>query len=157
MTRFFRHLPSALRALRTFQVNARPPRSSRRRHSLRFLPLEQLEGRLVLSAFHVSTLADSGAGSLRDAITQANSHAGADVITFQEGLTGTIALTGGELEITDGLKINGPGADALTVSGNNASRVFQVEPGATVRLSGLTIAGGNAGIGNGGGIVPAGP
>ena len=92
------------------------------------------------------------AGSLRDAITQANAHAGADIIVFQPGLTGTIALTGGELDITDDLKINGPGADKLTVSGNNTSRVFKVEAGETVTISGLTIAGGNAGTGNGGGI-----
>ena len=134
------------------QVQARPPRRSRRRATRRCLPLEQLEGRLVLSAFHVTTLTDGGAGSLRDAITQANTHAGADIIVFQPGLTGTIALTGGELDITDDLTINGPGADKLTVSGNNISRVFKVESGETVRISGLTIAGGNAGTGNGGGI-----
>ena len=79
-------------------------------------------------------------------------HAGADVIVFQQGLTGTIALTGGELDITDDLKINGPGADKLTVSGNNTSRIFQVESGETVRISGLTIAGGHVDSGNGGGI-----
>src|SRR5262249_3765835 len=91
-------------------------------------------------------------GSLRDAITRANAHAGADVITFQEGVTGTIALTGGELDVTDDLTINGPGAANLTVSGNDTSRIFQVESGETVRLSGLTVAGGKAGSGNGGGI-----
>ena len=37
-------------------------------------------------------------------------------------MTGTIALTSGELDITGDLKINGPGADKLTVSGNNTSR-----------------------------------
>ena len=39
--------------------------------------------------------------------------------------------------ITDDLAIDGPGADKLTVSGNNTSRVLQVESGDTVRLSGL--------------------
>src|SRR5437763_1097012 len=43
-------------------------------------------------------------------------------------------------------------ADRLTVSGNHTSRVFKVEAGEDVRLSGLTIAGGNAGTGFGGGI-----
>src|SRR5262249_53683307 len=45
-----------------------------------------------------------------------------------------------------------PRADKLTVSGNNTSRVFKVEAGETVSISGLTIAGGNTGAGNGGGI-----
>src|SRR5262249_5919061 len=87
------------------------------------------------------------AGSLRAAITQANTQGGADTIDFQPGLTGTIALTGGEFDITDDLTINGPGADKLTVSGNNISRGFKVESGQVVRISGLTISGGNAGSG----------
>src|SRR5262245_19306996 len=119
----------------------------------RFVPnLEALGDRIVPSTFHVTTVADGGAGSLRDAITQANAHAGADAIVFDEGLTGTITLTGGELDVTDDLKINGPSADRLTVSGNHTSRVFKVEPGETVSISGLTVAGGNAGTLNGGGI-----
>src|SRR5262245_36073833 len=63
----------------------------------RFVPnVEPLGDRIVPAVFHVTTLADSGDGSLRDAVAQANSHAGADVIVFNDGLTGTIALTGGE-------------------------------------------------------------
>src|SRR5262249_57360173 len=104
------------------------------------------------AASHITTRADGGPGSLRAAVARANAHTGADVIAFDDGLTGTIALTGGELDITDDLKINGPGADKLTVSGGNISRVFQVEAGETVSISGLTIAGGNAGLFNGGGI-----
>src|SRR5262249_57444788 len=99
------------------------------------LGLESLDARLVPSVFHVTTLADGVAGSLRDAVTQANAHTGADVITFQSGLTGTIALTGGELDITDDVKINGPGADKLTVSGNNASRIFHVQFVPSVNLT----------------------
>src|SRR5262249_32765221 len=119
----------------------------------RFVPaLEWLSDRIVPSAFHVTTLADGGPGSLRATLAQANTHAGADIIVFQPGLTGTIALTGGQLDVTDDLKINGPGADPLTVSGNHLSRVFTVESGLTVSLSGLTIAGGNAGTSNGGGL-----
>src|SRR5262245_27302083 len=119
------------------------------------LGLESLDARIVPSTFHVTTLADSGAGSLRAAVARANAHPGADVIDFQAGLTGTIALTGGELDITGDLAITGPGAAKLTVSGSNLSRVFQVEAGETVSISGLTIAGGNAGTdfsSNGGGI-----
>src|SRR5215468_10483861 len=116
------------------------------------LGLESLDARIVPSTFHVTTLADGGDGSLRAAVAQANAHPGADTIVFDDGLTGTIALTGGQLVITDDLAINGPGAAKLTVSGSNRSRVFQVEAGETVSISGLTIAGGNAGDGSGGGI-----
>src|SRR5262249_34189452 len=138
--------------LRPSQSQAGPSRRPRNRPARRCLPLEQLEGRLVLSAFHVTNLADGGPGSLRDAVARANAHTGADVIAFNDRLTGPLALTAAELDITDAVKINGPGADKLTVSGGNLSRVFKVEAGETVSISGLTIAGGNAGDGNGGGI-----
>src|SRR5262249_6696010 len=72
-----------------------PPTGRRR-------PLEPLEARLVLSASHVSTLAAGGAGSLRTAVDKANTHAGADVVVFDDGLTGTTALTGGELDVIAG-------------------------------------------------------
>ena len=83
----------------------------------------------------VVTLADGGAGSLRQAI--ADSGPG-DVITF--AVTGTIVLTSGELAIANSLEISGPGAAHLAVSGNSANRVFHVgDPGASVTISGLTI------------------
>ena len=152
MFRPLRHCPPAFHALHASRVQAGSPRRPRRPPTRRCPPLEQLEGRIVLSAFHVTTLADDGAGSLRDAITQANTRVGADIIVFDSRLTGTIALTGGELDISDDLAINGPGAGRLTISGSNRSRVFEVGSGAAVRLSGLTIACGDAGTGNGGGI-----
>ena len=40
----------------------------------------------------------------------------------------------------------------MTVSGNNASRVFQVDAGVTASISGLTITGGNS-SGGGGGVL----
>src|SRR5262249_21220699 len=116
------------------------------------LGLESLDARIVPSTFHVTTLADTGDGSLRTTVAQANAPPGADTILLDGGLAGTIALTGGELDVTDDLKINGPGADKLTVSGSNLSRVFKVEAGEAVSISGLTIAAGNAGTDNGGGI-----
>ena len=61
--------------------------------------------------FTVSNLNDAGPGSLRQAIEDANGLAGADTIGFQAGLTGTITLTTGQLEITDSVDIQGPGRD----------------------------------------------
>lgn len=114
-----------------------------------FFILFLLSGVSIASTFQVTNLNDSGANSLRQAIINANGSAGADTINFS--VTGTITLTSGELAITDDLVITGPGAASLTVSGNNASRVFSINSGATVTISGLTIAEGLA-TDQGGGI-----
>jgi hypothetical protein len=98
-------------------------------------------------------LNDSGPGSLRQAIL--DTPAGGTV-DFQPGLTGTITLTSGELLIDKDLAIAGPGAEVLTVSGNNAARVFEIAATFTVDISGLTIANGRGSAANGGGIVNAG-
>src|SRR5437016_14607674 len=68
------------------------------------------------ATFTVSNTSDSGAGSLRQAILNANATPGADEIIFAQ-LHGTITLTSGQLDITDDLIIAGPGAKALAVSG----------------------------------------
>src|SRR5262249_55695167 len=124
MSRPLRHWSAAFRALRSSQVPARPPRRARRRARPHWLPLEQLEDRMVMTTFNVLNPADSGPGSLRQAILDANTQTGADVIDFAPGLHGTITLTSGELDITDDLTINGPGANVLTVSGGNTYRIF---------------------------------
>jgi hypothetical protein len=87
----------------------------------------------------VTTLANSGTGSLRTAIAIANT---GDVISF--AVNGTITNLTGELLIGRNLDIVGPGPTNLAVSGNNASRVFNVAAGASVNLSGLTICNGHA-------------
>jgi hypothetical protein len=89
-------------------------------------------------------------GSLRDAI--ATTEAGGTV-DFQTGLSGTIMLTAGELDVFKNLTITGPGADIVTVSGDQVSRVFYTT--ATVTISGLTIANGHSAL-NGGGIYNVG-
>src|SRR5262249_28748648 len=91
--------------------------------------VEVLEARTVPSTFTVTNLNDAGFGSLRNAIGGANNLAGADVIVFQPGLTGTLTLTSGPLQVTDSVTITGPGAGALTISGNNVSRIFLVDDG----------------------------
>ena len=72
------------------------------------------------ATYTVSNLNDSGAGSLRQAIADANSTASDDIIEFS--VTGTIALTTGELTIGDAavagmLTINGPGASLAVPAG----------------------------------------
>lgn len=108
------------------------------------------------ASFSVTNLDDTGAGSLRQAILDANAAAGPDVITFQAGLTGTIVLTTGDMNITDSVTIDGPGAAVLTVSGNNASRIFYLynsqDTPIDVTISGLTL---TAGADDEGGAVKA--
>jgi hypothetical protein len=50
--------------------------------------LERLEERQLLATFTVTSPGDSGAGTLRDAINQANSNGGADIIDFNIGGSG---------------------------------------------------------------------
>src|SRR5438034_10124731 len=74
----------------------------------------------------VYTNADSGNGSLRQAI-QDNAALGAgNTIIFSNVVTGAITLTNGELLISENLTILGPGPASLAVNGNAASRVFHI-------------------------------
>ena len=68
----------------------------------------------------VTTLADSGAGSLRDAVAIADVDAGVDTVTFQPGQTGTIELAT-TLSIIESLTIDATGADITVSRVNGAS------------------------------------
>ncbi|BCM92994.1 hypothetical protein IAD21_04879 [Abditibacteriota bacterium] len=91
------------------------------------------------TTFTVSNLNDSGVGSLRQTVLNANGGTGDDTIIFAPALTGTLTLTSGEITITDGVTITGPGANVLTVSGNDVSRILNVQSG-IVTISELTLA-----------------
>jgi hypothetical protein len=110
--------------------------------------LESLEGRCLPSS--VTNLNDAGAGSLRQAILDTPADGTVD---FQPGLSGTITLTGGELDIRNNVSIAGPGATVITVSGNHSSTVFHIASTFTVDISGLTVADGNAILSTGGGGI----
>src|SRR5262249_39297167 len=111
--------------------------------------LQVLEGRIAPATFTVSNTNDSGTGSLRQAILNANSVTGADTIVFDSTFFATprtISLTSGGLLITDVVTSTGPGAGLLTVRRDPAAanfRVFdlQFSAGGAV-LSDMTITGG---------------
>jgi hypothetical protein len=84
--------------------------------------------------FTLTSLADSGNGSLRQSIAHANS---GDIITV--GTNGTITLTSGELLITNNLTIVGSGPARLAITTTNGPRAFSIASGVTISISGLTI------------------
>ncbi|WP_413160433.1 choice-of-anchor Q domain-containing protein [Capilliphycus salinus ALCB114379] len=105
-----------------------------------------------MSIIFVDTLVDENDGdlsvgdlSLREAIANASP---GDAIEFDSSLIGgTITLTEGQLNINKPLTINGLGADNLTISGNNNSRVFLIDDADNstsipVEINGLTISDG---------------
>jgi len=98
----------------------------------------------------VTTSNDSGPGSLRQAI--ANAAAG-DTITFSLPTSSTITLTT-TLTSTKRLTIDGSAAPGLTVSGNNAVRVFDTTAPLTVKALSISKgkAAGAGSLGWGGGL-----
>ncbi|MBL8056716.1 MAG: DUF11 domain-containing protein [Anaerolineales bacterium] len=84
----------------------------------------------------VTSTADSGPGSLH--LAAANTCADG-TITFSLATPATITLTSGEISLARSLTLTGPGAGLLTVSGNAASRVFNVAAGVRVQIAGLTL------------------
>jgi hypothetical protein len=128
--------------------------------------LEILEDRTVPSTLLVTnTLDDGSSGSLRAAVIQADADAAAgtsDTINFDANLAGaTIVLTQGQLELSgtsnatitiDATSLTSP----VIISGNQASRVFQVDAGTGAIVSGMTIENGSDdpfGFGAGGAIA----
>jgi predicted outer membrane repeat protein len=130
----------------------RPRRPSGRRHSASRRPiLEPLEGRTVLSqvSLSVTSLADSGPGTLRAAILTADAGSPKDRFTIGFAETGTIDLQSPLPDLNNTIAVQGPGATSLTIepaAGTTfSSAILTVDAGQTASLSGLTVANGSAG------------
>lgn len=92
----------------------------------------------------VTNTNDSGAGSLRQAIIDANASSDSDVIEIDA--KGTIDLQSPLPTLGTDMTINGPGADELTVRRDSGGEygIFVVPSGSTVSISGMTVANGYA-------------
>ncbi len=105
-------------------------------------------GAYEVQSILVTNTNDSGPGSLRQAITDTNANADTNAINFQAGLTGTITLLSALPDLSTSMSINGPGANLMTVArsavgGTPNFRIFAINSGKTVKISGLTMSNGN--------------
>jgi hypothetical protein len=110
--------------------------------------LEPLEDRRCPSTITVTSTADSGVGTLRDALAKA---VNGDTVDFASALDGqAIILTSGQLNIQSAISIVGPGANLLSISANSKSLILQNIAIGPVSVSGITIKDGFGGDGAGG-------
>src|SRR4051794_12105091 len=109
--------------------------------------IEGMEERVLFATFLVTTTADSGGGSLRDAMNKANSSSGADVIQFKIG-TGakTISPSSGLPHLTGPTTIDGStqpgyaGKPIIEIRGDRAGGAYGiVMVGGSSTLKGLVV------------------
>ena len=97
----------------------------------------------------VSTTSDTGAGSLRQAIVDT---CAAGTITFDSTLANQTITLASQLLIDKELTIHGE-SNAVKLSGNKATRLFEITAGNVVALTNLTILNGEVSNDDGGGIL----
>jgi len=127
----------------------RTPRAPRRQPRLGRLRLFSLEERTVPTVFTVLNINDTGAGSLRQAVLDANANAGPDSIVFDSGVFGSpnTILLAGEIIITDSVTIDGTNPNNVVIDGGNVDRIFRVEQASgqiTVNFKNLSLQNGKA-------------
>src|SRR5918996_2307805 len=104
----------------------------------------------------VTNLNNDGAGSLRQAIEQANADADADRVLFRSKLSGAIEWDDSDPDIYGDVEIIGPGARRVTVRAVEGGRAFVAlgapygPPDVDATISGLTLTGG---VGPSGGAI----
>jgi Ca2+-binding RTX toxin-like protein len=118
-----------------------------------------VEARAPLVVTTAADVVNAGDGklSLREALTLANADSVSDTIVFASSLAGqTLTLTGGQLVINSNVIIdgdtNGDNKADITISGNNASRIFNLESGSNADILSLTLTNGFVDASQGAGI-----
>ncbi|MBQ7263102.1 MAG: hypothetical protein IJR14_05220, partial [Synergistaceae bacterium] len=102
------------------------------------------------ATFTVTHAGDGGAGSLRQAVLEANAQPGPHAISVTPGV-GAIAVRS-EITLTSDMTIEGNGA---TIEGNGTTRLFRITDG-TATFERMTFTRGRAMSGNGGAVEVAG-
>jgi hypothetical protein len=119
--------------------------------AITFLSLAVPDTPVAAATDTVTTCSGSGPGSLPAVVQSAG---WGDTVTFSASLSacpGHVITLDNAIDVTADLTIDGPGAAALAVSGNNVVGDFDVASGVTATISGLTIEGGGDNY-DGGGI-----
>src|SRR5678815_3718311 len=112
-------------------------------------------GNVKAATFTVTSTADTGSGTLRQALLDASD---GDVIEVAlAGCPCVITLYSGSLQTSRSVNIIGPGADMLTLDGNGGvgidpARRLILETGGTLYLEGITFANSGTGIFNSGNL-----
>ena len=124
--------------------------------------LELLEAREVPATFIVQNSNDSGLGSLRAAIQEADFFSGADTIEFNAGMTINLTSTGDNtigpsaFAINSEIEITAFDVTNVSLTATN-QRLFYVAPGGSLTLTSLTLANsrsvGGSGADSGGGAA----
>ncbi|MEQ1859884.1 MAG: right-handed parallel beta-helix repeat-containing protein [Chthoniobacteraceae bacterium] len=112
---------------------------------------------LASASITVTNAADSGAGSLRQAVADAAANAGADTIDFDAALSGQTIAFGSQIVVSDadGVTIDASAlSGGLTLSSGGTHRLFTVNAGASLGLTGVSVTGG--GVASNGGAIDAG-
>src|SRR3982750_1438343 len=130
--------PYASRLARATHLKLRPaPEAS----NLRFrAPVGVAPVQRAAATINISICAESGPGSLRDALANA---VDGDTIDLTDLVNCTITLETGALTTSAAVTILGPGEADLTIDGANSDRVLY-SLGASLAISGTTLANGYA-------------
>ncbi len=107
------------------------------------------KGNRPATTITVSNGNDSGPGSLRQALAQADD---GDTINFDPSVS-TVTLTTAELAIDKSVTLSGAQMVTVVRASQTEFRIFHVMPGHSVEIDGLTISGGHITGDNGGGIL----